>query len=459
MTDDRQLEALLRDGLAAQVRPVVAESRLTEQIISAATLSRIPPPATHPSGSRTWQNWTLPAVAAVLVALLLGSVLFGVKLLHSAGPSPAGHPTPTPAATHSPSRPERSSAAPSASSSGTFQGTAPESSAPTGGPVPAGFRGYDLTWISPDQGWALGTAPCASAPCTSLLRTTDGGLSWVGLPAPPAYLAQSDTCAGDCPRVTGIRFVNAQVGYSFGPSSFWMTTDGGQNWSRQPGDAWALEAVAGQVLRVTAAQVNCAPGCHFQLQRAAVGSSDWQDVTLPAAAQPAGAELSADGDTVVLSTYGNPAGGASNAQAVLFGSTDGGASWRTLGEPCPQAGGEVDTAAVAVAPDGSISAICRPRGTAGGSFLVTSTNGGRNFAPRPAVPGGSASVVSATAAGNVLAGSDRLSRWNGSSWQTVAGPVKLRFIGFETPRVGRVLADNGLWTTADGGQHWSRLSY
>src|SRR5437763_17213498 len=59
---------------------------------------------------------------------------------------------------------------PLASSPGT--GPAPSSSSstsvplvgPEGGPVPAGLRLADLSFVSDQLGWALGTAPCRRAP-------------------------------------------------------------------------------------------------------------------------------------------------------------------------------------------------------------------------------------------------------------------------------------------------------
>ena len=111
--------------------------------------------------------------------------------------------------------------------------------------MPAGFSGYDLTWVSNDDGWALGTAPCGNPPCTSILRTTDGGRSWVGIPAPRAFLTESDTCASACDQISHLRFANPLVGYAYGPNSLYLTTDGGASWHKQPGYAYGLEVVAG----------------------------------------------------------------------------------------------------------------------------------------------------------------------------------------------------------------------
>ena len=55
---------------------------------------------------------------------------------------------------------------------------------PAGGPVPAGFRAASVTFVSTLEAFVLGTAPCKHAPCTSIVRSRDRGVSWRGLPAP-----------------------------------------------------------------------------------------------------------------------------------------------------------------------------------------------------------------------------------------------------------------------------------
>src|SRR5437763_4669161 len=56
----------------------------------------------------------------------------------------------------------------------------PPSRAEPGGPVPKGMLLVDLSFVNADEGWLLGTAPCKSPPCTSVLHTMDGGRSWGG---------------------------------------------------------------------------------------------------------------------------------------------------------------------------------------------------------------------------------------------------------------------------------------
>ena len=51
------------------------------------------------------------------------------------------------------------------------------------GPVPARTSATSITFVSPDDAFVLGTAPCAHKPCSVILHTTDRGASWVGTPA------------------------------------------------------------------------------------------------------------------------------------------------------------------------------------------------------------------------------------------------------------------------------------
>ncbi len=158
-----------------------------------------------------------------------------------------------------------------------------------GGPRPTGFTVTDLTWVSDTQGWALGTAPCAQAPCTSVVHTLDGGHTWAGLPAPKAYLDSDPVASGTPPCsatvacVDGIRFANATTGYAFGISSLWLTTDGGHTWAERsttPTDA--LEVDGNMVVRITHSGSESPPGIPYQVQATTVGSTSWHALAAPA---------------------------------------------------------------------------------------------------------------------------------------------------------------------------------
>jgi photosystem II stability/assembly factor-like uncharacterized protein len=469
MTEDRELAARLREAMTAETRSITATDQFTERVIGASGAALQDRPLSGP------RSWLMPLLAAAAVVALVAAALVGTSLLRSQNQQPVpiqstSAPAPStsaPAPSSSPTPPPSSAAHPSGTA--TSPGAA---GLPAGGPVPAGFRAVDLTWVSADTGFALGTAPCDKAPCTSIVRTVDGGRSWVGLPAPKALLSGTDTCTGSCDQVSGLRFANARVGYAFGANALFLTTDGGRSWTKQPGaSAYSLEIVDGLVLRVSGQAPSCAPGCAFKVQRAAIGGTEWHELSLPAGAQSAGAQLAASGNTVVLATFGHLSGGAQNQASVLFTSTDGGTSWRKAGEPCPQgSGGEVDTVAVTVASDQSITGLCAPRGGTGAKFTMTSTDGGAHFAAAPASLGAAAgNVLGAASATTLLVSLDQLYRSTdaGRHWRRTdeggRGPGAASWIGFESSSVGRVLAvdrpgtaaSDTVWTTTDAGRSWS----
>jgi len=102
---------------------------------------------------------------------------------------------------------------------------------PSGGPVPSGFLATSVSFLSNADGWMLGTAPCSAPPCTSLVRTTDGGASWVGIPAPSVLLGEPQTPSS--PYATGLVFATSLDGFVYG-AGLWLTADGGADWRLLP---------------------------------------------------------------------------------------------------------------------------------------------------------------------------------------------------------------------------------
>jgi photosystem II stability/assembly factor-like uncharacterized protein len=348
---------------------------------------------------------------------------------------------------------------------------------PPGGPVPAGFTAQDFTFVSNDHGWLLGTAPCSSPPCTSITRTTDGGRTWVGIPAPRADLEPNgqNGCDADQPCVRGIRFANDGVGYAYGSTALYLTTDGGAHWSRQSGQADAIEIVNGTALRVSHDMPGCPPGCGYQVSTAPVGATSWRTVTAPGAVTGNAAQLLRVGHRAFLTVYRNPAGGAGNAQATLLASGDDGQHWTTRPDPCGEPGGkEADSRQMAVAPDGSLTVLCQVREDQT-VFVVTSTDGGATFGQHHPVPGGSGAgaVGAASARTLVVAAGGTLYRSadGGASWTSVAaapvpspggpgGSGGSPVIGFQDGRTGRwVPGGRTVLTTTDGAASWTAHTF
>jgi len=59
--------------------------------------------------------------------------------------------------------------------------------------VPAHFEPGSVSFVSASQGFALGTSPCASQPCTALLSTANGSKTWAATAPPPAPFASASS--------------------------------------------------------------------------------------------------------------------------------------------------------------------------------------------------------------------------------------------------------------------------
>ena len=353
----------------------------------------------------------------------------------------------------------------------------PASVAPAGGPVPRGFVAADFTSVSPDLGWVLGTAPCAAAACTSIVRSTDGGKTWVGLPAPKAELedAGPTACEGK-PCVRGIRFATADVGYVYGSTGLYLTRDGGATWTKTAGQADAIEAGNGTVIRVSHDTQGCPPGCTFQISTAPVGSTDWQRAQVPGAPMLGTyVQLVRTGKLAFVQIHANPAGGAEDAHTGLLASTDNGRSWTAHDDPCgTRDGGEADGAQLATGDDGSLSVLCVPRG-GGTDFVITSLDGGAHFGAQRSVTTGATGDGLASASGSTLVvtavtgATFTLYRSidAGSTWQQVAtAPAPGQDstgsapIGFQNATVGRFATHtHALLSTTDGGASWATYTF
>ena len=374
------------------------------------------------------------------------------------------------------------SASPSAAAGPSPQPSASPSSAPsaTSGPVrpvPVGFTAADLSFVSADRGWSLGTAPCSTPPCTSLLRTSDGGRHWSGGPAPVAPLLGEKICTDERQCVRSVRFADTRHGYAFG-GALLTTDDGGETWNRQPGPyVDALEPSGGDVLRVVHRTDGCPPGCTYSVQRAAVGSSRWATVTTPTLAGN-GALLLRHGTAIYLLLFKNPAGGAGDAHPQVVVSRDGGATWTEQKDPCgpsaPNSLDERDATYAATAPDGSLAVLCTQRGAGAKSSVVVSADQGRTFgAPRELPAADRVLAVAASSASRLVVSAVRgstfellLSEDGGATWRAVAsapGGLAGRgvFLGFTTTRNGTATQPDGtrVWRTTDAGVTWSAYGW
>lgn len=342
----------------------------------------------------------------------------------------------------------------------------------------------DLTWVSTSVGWALAAQPCTTGSCARIAHTSDGGAHWQELPDPPAQLQDGTV---DCRRVTCVsqlRFATPSVGYLFGPALL-MTTNGGRSWQSVPGLQVETLAVAdGRVFRVAYHQLGCPGPCQPALQDAAIGSTGWHTLVgqLAYPDRSDAARIVASGSTLLVALYGSEAGPVS-AQAILYGSADGGALWRRQGDPCSGHGPagrvqEEDLIDLAAAPGGFFAGLCSPH-TGSATFVVTSTDGTswRGTADLPNVSGlallaAASPTTLAVSTGSTSGGGEFTARLlvstdSGRLWATATTDTQQlsqqatpAWLGFETPQVGRWISSaHSIWSTVDGGLHWTRAAF
>jgi photosystem II stability/assembly factor-like uncharacterized protein len=454
MTDDFDpLKDALRDSLHRHAAEAPRGDLLAERIIHAAEQG---PQTDRQRHRRSWRTWGLPLVAAGAVGAVVAAVV-GVQSLDTTASKqqPGGSNPPSIVQTPPPTQltsPPSPTDVPTTSSSPASTGL-------------ADVKIADLTFVGDNDGWALGSADCLSGPgrCTALWRTTDGR-HWSSMPGAAFNVPGVQAgCAAKC--VHSIRFANDQVGYAFGPSAFFMTTDGGATWAQQRGGALQLETLDDNVIRVTGTDSGCPGPCVRGIETSAVGSTDWTPATFSADSASVNAVLLArgNGGYAYLLVTRNPAGGSSDATSTLYRSTDLGASWHAAGEPCPRAGQEIDSTAVAGGADGRVAVLCVKRQAPSRFSVATSTDGGAHFAEQSGEIRIAATLLTGDPETVLVAAGDGMARSTdgGATWQRVqdvSGPIG--WVGFESQQVGRAVSADGttIWTTRDGGATWHSAS-
>lgn len=281
-----------------------------------------------------------------------------------------------------------------------------------------------VSFATSSLGWVLGTAPCAAEPCTSLLRTTDDGLEWVGIPAPAAQLANPLSLHAHRSTVNAVMLANSRDGYVYGPG-LWVTHDGGWAWQR-------ISEVAGISAFYVASMVTAGSsvyalvsnwdtgasgvggrGGHTRLVRAPVGSEDFtvlddfgphsylsqplvasgstvyvlepaglvrvQGTALTTQTLPPGCpgQLAASSPTNLLFVCGEAAGQGSFGTREVYGSTNSGNTWTRLNNPGQGYGYDPDGVAAASEGHAVIGTV-----SGGGSGLLVTTDYARTWAVR-----------------------------------------------------------------------------
>ena len=335
---------------------------------------------------------------------------------------------------------------------------------PAGGPVPPGFDPVSFTAISDKEFWLLGTAPCSNPVCTSIVRTTDGGAHFVGIPAPVAPLAIG-TRAG----VSELRFANPRDGFA-GPGGFqtaplWATHDGGEHWHAALSHVIAFTVSGNRVYALTGSCTNgtCSG---LALSVSPAPADQWTSTRLPVKSLSGAPALTAHDSSVWLSLT---AAGSAPGSEVLVYSNDGGHTLQTRSSPCtPGLGGDLEASSAqvvwAVCPTGMMAQAWRSA-DAGAHWESLPVRPGLSNGARIAPASDSAAVISAGGVAPVYRTTDE-----GRTFVTVVPPSGSGpgwdWIGFTDPMTGSALRAgagtgvNGeapfeLWRSSDGGTHWS----
>jgi photosystem II stability/assembly factor-like uncharacterized protein len=244
-----------------------------------------------------------------------------------------------------------------AASASAASASASSASASSAAPVPASFKAVSITWLTPEQGWILGLAPCGAKgkSCTEVVSTSDAGATWaetgtIQAPTPPA--------GGATTGVTEIRFDTPAIGWAFAPDLY-RTTNGGRTWSREPLPGTGSKQVLALATTATAAYAVTSPCAYGTATCAGPGLPVWRTgtlakeswvktpLTLPLSSL---ANLSAFGATVYADTT-------TFVSNFLYASTDGGVKFAARPVPC-QASQDIQLMQVVATSASEVGLLC-----------------------------------------------------------------------------------------------------
>jgi photosystem II stability/assembly factor-like uncharacterized protein len=351
---------------------------------------------------------------------------------------------------------------------------APAVAAPAGGgrPVPRGFAATAVTFLSTDEAFVLGTAPCAVKPCTSIARTLNRGKTWAGLPAPAVPVSDAEPYTSLPAAVWGVQFASPSLGFVYG-TGLWETTDGGQRWrgaASPSGPIIDLEVTDGQLLALIYQHCTIDTGCVNSLYRRALDGGSWHRVTHM-------------GYGSGIATAGRVAAMTDGAGVLVTG--DGGLTFAVHPTPCDSPAWTAWSVTV-TGPD-SLALLCEGGVTSGDRLdqkrVYVSDDLGAHWvlAGSPPPSGGPREISAGTAARLVVGASDFAATWfyysadGGARWSVAykvfIGGALFGDLDFTTPADGTVIlgpantdgagkgAIGRLLLTSDGGATWRAVTW
>ena len=414
-------------------------------------------------------NYVIPAV---LAAGLLAAGCSSDSKPSAAGSAPATvttSKTATATATATKSATQSTTSTPKTSSA---TSSAPKPVGPAGGAVPAGFKPYSATFVGTSTGWVLGTAPCAKAPCTSIVRTRNGGASWQGIPAPKAAIADLGDLNGNG-TVSIVRFANTTDGWVAG-NALYSTHDGGATWQAVPGVVPDGETITGMetgngvvYVNTTCAQGSagdCAPT--VSMYASPISSDHFTQV----AKVQTGSNASTSGLVVRNGSWYLP-----TAEKIVVGSGTSTAT-RTISSPkCATGADSRIRPRIAVSDAQHLDAMCVSSGGMGsaGYQLYGTSDGGahwvKNGPSHTELSGlygladnqhGVLLVAVASAASDILRTTDDGKTLTQNRLNTTAGGASWSDLGFtNTNRAIAVLDKTALFISTDAGAHFTAAKF
>ncbi len=349
----------------------------------------------------------------------------------------------------------------------------------------------DIAFFDPSTGYGLFTRQDQPT-CQAVVGSTVTGGAFFG----SLTTVTSWPCATGAP-VSKLAFDDHGDGFLYGPDLF-VTHDAGVTWSQVPqaGVVLSVEALGTSIWAIESscpAPTDLSNPCPMRLLESADGGRTWVGVAVPSGATTVG--LGAQSWLVRVSVTAaylasNPSFSpeAQPSTAPLWYTADGGRTWSARRVECAfNALADV----IAVAPDGTLVAVCADQPSAGtqAKSTVRSTDGGltwRIMTPCPGdggaltfacsttgpLPAGYLGEIDAVTGATVylLGGRSPLlvTHDGGVTWAEAAAPIGDEPGGYQNviffnESDGIVLGDNGqtgvttIWSTSNGGATWQSV--
>jgi hypothetical protein len=444
-------------------------------------------------------RWVLPAAVILVAGIIAIGVLNHHKHVGKAGVGASA----TSALTSRPVGSPKTTSTVATSTTGATASTTTGATAPTttgaigrvggtpGAPVPSGFAPDAVTFVSPSQGWVVGTVPHQAGSYLAMAHTSDGGRTWQAAPAPTFGAVTAPAQLGDHATIS-VRFADPMDGWIYALPSpatdsyrLWSTHDDGTTWRDVTQAAVAPESqILAMEVRSGRVEVVTIPANSntIHVESSPVGTDNWTDtdtrVQIGAGPIPS-AELVLQDRTGWL---------IENDRTVIAGGMlvppTGWASWQP---PCLTANG---LAFLAASSQTDLVAVCNegergpasnlPAGaTTPSEWMFSSSDGGASFQPVTQLPATFSPQEVATPSPATVVVGGALNPGNGPpvsalsasfdgghTWQTVyQAPQTTSWadLGFTTLTQGVVVADTQsgsmLLMTRDGGHNWGPASF